>query len=373
MSLSKLLNSSRTKRRRIRNNVQKAISNIVSDANAAMIVDSSNLAASMDPETVDDSGVLHGSYCQLDDDTEMPMSCILGNDCRDNCLPIDSGDECSVKYISSDSLTSDGEFDTPIDAVDDENLGSELADWASQCNIPQSHVGQLLNVLQKYHPTLPKDPRTLLKTVRTLNVRELSGGGQYFHFGIKPQLQQMWVHNQLKLPVDTNRLLLQINVDGLQLFKSSGYQFWPILGMIVDSDQKHVFEIGLFGGYHRPLVVGEFLSDFVTEMKNLESEALLLGDVTYWVVLHSVVCDAPARSYLKCIRPHNSYHGCERCTEAGDWVKNRVTFPSVDKPVRTDAEQTGVTPNTTTPSHSRISVTTGHVTGIFMLRCIIVT
>jgi len=36
-------------------------------------------------------------------------------------------------------------------------------------------------------------------------------------------------------------------------------------------------------------------------------------------------------------------------------------------------EQTGVTPNTTTPSHSRISVTTGHVTGIFMLRCIIVT
>ena len=81
MSLSKLLNSSRTKRRRIRNNVQKAISDIVSDANAAMIVDSSNLA--IDPETVDDyitnSGVLHGSYCQLDDDTEMPMPCILRN------------------------------------------------------------------------------------------------------------------------------------------------------------------------------------------------------------------------------------------------------------------------------------------------------
>jgi len=70
-----------------------------------------------------------------------------------------------------------------------------------------------------------------------------------------------------------------------------------------------------------------------------------LGDVTYWVVLHSVVCDAPARSYLKCIRPHNC-HGCERCTETGDWVtvlKNRVTFPSVDKPVRTDAAFAGMT------------------------------
>ena len=75
--MSKLLNSNRTKRRRIRNNVQKAILDIVSDANAAMVVDSSNLAAPTDPETVDDyianSGVLHGSYCQLDDDTEMPL------------------------------------------------------------------------------------------------------------------------------------------------------------------------------------------------------------------------------------------------------------------------------------------------------------
>jgi len=53
----------------------------VSDANAAMIVDSSNLAAPTDPETVDDyianSGVLHGSYCQLDDDTDTEMPLIL--------------------------------------------------------------------------------------------------------------------------------------------------------------------------------------------------------------------------------------------------------------------------------------------------------
>ena len=37
------------------------------------------------------------------------------------------------------------------------------------------------------------------------------------------------------------------------------------------------------------------------------------------------MCDAPARQFLKNIRSHNSYHGCERCTVKGVW-EGRVVF-----------------------------------------------
>ena len=57
----------------------------------------------------------------------------------------------------------------------------------------------------------------------------------------------------------------------------------------------------------------------------------MLGDVRYSISVHSIVCDASARSYVKCIKPHNSYYGCERCTEAGKWIAGTVTFPSTEK------------------------------------------
>ena len=83
---------------------------------------------------------------------------------------------------------------------DDENLADELADWAFPCNIPQIHVRSLLKTVQKYHPCLPKDPRTILKTARAVNVQALSGGGGYHHFGVKQTLQNMWMQGQLHMP-----------------------------------------------------------------------------------------------------------------------------------------------------------------------------
>ena len=46
--------------------------------------------------------------------------------------------------------------------------------------------------------------------------------------------------------------------------------------------------------------------------------------------LHSVVCDAPARAFLKNIKRHNSLHGCERCLALGTSISSRTTFASAD-------------------------------------------
>jgi len=150
-------------------------------------------------------------------------------------------------------------------------------------------------------------------------------------------LQNMWNRRLLRLNPDANQhLMQQLNIDGLQLFKSSGYQFWPILASVVNAIDRHVFEVGLYGGYQKPGDVTEFLHDLVFEAEQLQRDGIMLGGVNCSVSIHSIVCDAPARSYVKCIKSHNSYSGCERCTVVGKWITGRVTFPAVDKPLRTD-------------------------------------
>ncbi len=48
------------------------------------------------------------------------------------------------------------------------------------------------------------------------------------------------------------------------------------------------------------------------------------------------ICDAPARSFIKKIKGHNGYFGCERCTQEGVYVKNHMTFPEKTTTLRTD-------------------------------------
>ena len=48
------------------------------------------------------------------------------------------------------------------------------------------------------------------------------------------------------------------------------------------------------------------------------------------------MCDAPARAFIKSIKSHSGYSSCEKCTVRGEYHTNKVIFPSVDCPLRTD-------------------------------------
>jgi len=48
------------------------------------------------------------------------------------------------------------------------------------------------------------------------------------------------------------------------------------------------------------LMKRKFMSDYVSEMKALENDWLLFGDVTYSIMLHSIICDAPAAALGLC-------------------------------------------------------------------------
>ena len=49
----------------------------------------------------------------------------------------------------------------------------------------------------------------------------------------------------------------------------------------------------------------------------------------------SVACDAPARAFLKRIKRHSGYSGCDKCTQPGVY-NSKMTFPEVDAPTQTN-------------------------------------
>ena len=230
-------------------------------------------------------------------------------------------DDCND--CSSDSSLSDGK--------NDKDLPKLLCDWAVNRNINQCSFRSLLGILRKFHPALPKDPRTLLSTGKIEGIKTIRGGS-YYHFGVAYGIMSKFASDP-KLRGGNNKLFLQINVDGLPLFKSSNTQFWPILGLLQGSSEP--FIIGLFTGNSKPKDPEEFLNDFVTEMIQLKLNDLTFDGRVYTVNILNFVCDAPARAYLKQVKGHSGYSGCEKCNQRGTYDK-KMLFPETDAPHRTD-------------------------------------
>lgn len=62
----------------------------------------------------------------------------------------------------------------------------------------------------------------------------------------------------------------------------------------------------------------------------------IFKDRSFQVGISAFICDAPARSYLKKVKAHTGYHGCEKCTQPGIWREHKMTFPDTKSKLRTD-------------------------------------
>jgi hypothetical protein len=128
---------------------------------------------------------------------------------------------------------------------------------------------------------------------------------------------------------------LQINIDGLPLFKSTRHQFWPILGSIRNIENREPFIIGLFFGLKKPDNVCDFLQRFLDEFLELKNNGFEVGGQTLKIKLHSIICDTPARAFVKCVKLYSGYYGCDKCTQSGQW-RGKMTYPETDAPLRAD-------------------------------------
>lgn len=87
--------------------------------------------------------------------------------------------------------------------------------------------------------------------------------GAYKYFGIKNGIKELIGKNLVK----SRSIALDLNIDGLPLFKSSSTQFWPILGRV----EGHIFVISLYCGTSKPPLI-PFLQKVISEMKEFISD-----------------------------------------------------------------------------------------------------
>ena len=184
-------------------------------------------------------------------------------------------------------------------------------------------LNDLLAVLNKHNKgKFPTDARACVGSLRVVSVREVSPG-RYHHFGLKNCICRALQY----VTLNAEELPLQFNVDGLPISRSSTLSFWPILARIVTPDfVSKVLLVGLFCGPGKPDDVSVYLHEFISELKELLSVGVCVGERQFILRIHSFVCDAPARQFLKCIKSHNAYSACERCTIEGSHDGKAVRY-----------------------------------------------
>ncbi|KYN01402.1 hypothetical protein ALC62_07806, partial [Cyphomyrmex costatus] len=192
---------------------------------------------------------------------------------------------------------------------------NELRKWAVACNISLIHLDKLLQILRKrLLPQLPKSATTFLNTLKaTYNIKSMKGVkehiGEYVYLGIRNGLDNCIDSNVHK----NNTIYLQINVDGASPYHSSTKQLWPILCKVIyDPDIYSPFPVTLYYGDTKPGNIDEYLNDFIEEINLLQKDGIYIDEQKYAVQLKHIICDIPARKFLKQIKGHCGYAACER-------------------------------------------------------------
>lgn len=249
-----------------------------------------------------------------------------------------SASDISLNNVSlhrEDSIITEGSIreDNNLEKENDD-FKAFLVQWAITHRISHVALSHLLSGLRTAHPTFsnfPKCAKTLLRTPQSSVITEMFPG-QYCHFGIEYGILR-FLSKSKNTPV-SSPIQIQIGIDGLPISRSSSNQLWPILGRIMPNDE--VFLIGCYFGKTKPADANKFLQQFVEEISNLINKGVTYNGTTFSISIHSIICDAPAKSYITLTKGHTGYFSCPKCTIEGDFVANRMCFPNFNYQARTN-------------------------------------
>ncbi|XP_065072801.1 uncharacterized protein LOC135697134 [Ochlerotatus camptorhynchus] len=243
-------------------------------------------------------------------------------------LDVEEVFESTLDYSPEEA--SDSQEDDTNDTL---SLASFIQNWSLEYKIPHAALKPLINRLCIVDRTLPTDPRRLLGTPRKEPDLVKIEGGQYWHQGLDACLRRVfWDLNQSRC------ISININIDGLPLYKNGADQVWPILMNIFDLPEIKPMIIGIFHGKSKPKFVEEFLKPFVDEAEPILKSRISINNNLLSVKIRAFICDSPARAFIKGSVNFNSFHGCLKCTTVGERSNDlRVNvFPVSNAPKRTD-------------------------------------
>lgn len=238
----------------------------------------------------------------------------------------------------SDCTDSDSEYsDVPsTEDTSESTIINDLKTWAYRNEPVEKSVDDLLKILQPVVPGLPKCAKTLLNKSKPLKytVQQLNGGAEFVYFGLTENLQRI-VNSKLH---QNKCLLLQFNIDGLPLFKSTPKQFWPILAKIFfKPDIYKPFIVAIWCGKGKPESMDQFFDEFIKEFNYLAANGVLIDGDKFDVKCQCFICDKPARSLIKSVKGHTAFYACERCITKGERIGSTTVYPSMNSPPRTDS------------------------------------
>jgi len=108
---------------------------------------------------------------------------------------------------------------------------------------------------------------------------------------------------------------INLSIDGLSLAKSFKSQFWPLLGQIVHNDYwEKPFIIEVFHGNCKPSKPDEMMDQFIKECNEIKIKDF---NMKYKILINAVICDAPAKAFMKCVKDYTEYYGCDKCEVEG--------------------------------------------------------
>lgn len=125
------------------------------------------------------------------------------------------------------------------------------------------------------------------------------GNGHYWHHGLELCLKKC-----LSNRAAPDTISLNINIDGLPIYKSSKCELWPILCNIYEIPEIKPIVIGIYCGYGKPSDIVAYFQPFVDEMKNILSGNITIHDSNQeerkiQVKIRCFICDSPARAFIK--------------------------------------------------------------------------
>jgi len=193
--------------------------------------------------------------------------------------------------------------------IDDENLMPSLSEidkqikikeqlkiWATSFNINHSALRELFVIWNLAIPNLlPTDPRTFLNTPHQVNLVTMENGS-YWHNGLISNLTiclQKYFHLE--------SISLNINMDGLPIYKSSKCELWPILCNVHEIPEVKPLVIGIYSGTGKPANLNSYLQNFVSEAKQVLQEGIIIKShkKKIQVKIRCFICDSPARAFIK--------------------------------------------------------------------------
>ncbi|OXU16618.1 hypothetical protein TSAR_016174 [Trichomalopsis sarcophagae] len=133
--------------------------------------------------------------------------------------------------------------------------------------------------------------------------------------------------------IDVDCIKLLVGIDGAPLAVSSEKGLWIV--SCSENILKLVEVLSIYHGEDKPTDVNEFFKQFQEEITFFINNGIDYKNKHYSVTFEQLVCDAPAKEYVLCVKYHSEYYSCSKCTIEGEY-DGAVHFPGEICTLRTD-------------------------------------